>query len=231
MMRFRHRLKRLFAHVLVPVRAGPLKGYRFGLSAGAKFIRGTYGGDEAGHFQQLIATGDVVFDIGAHVGYYTLLAAQAAGPQGRVFAFEPLPLNLDFLHRHIRANRIENVAVLEIGIAASTGPRGFESGDGTGKGHLGAGEGGLQVETARLDDLYARGRIPCPDCIKMDIEGLEVEALEGAEKLLAECRPKLLLSLHGEAIRQECEALLQRHGYVFEYIKANKVLIARHTGE
>ena len=59
----------------------------------------------------------VVFDIGANTGFYTLLASVLVGPQGRVFAFEPVPLNLRYLNEHLRLNNIKNVSVIDAAVA------------------------------------------------------------------------------------------------------------------
>jgi hypothetical protein len=67
---FRYWLKGLLYWVVVPIFSGPLKGCRFGLFTGSRFITGKYGGAEVNHVLELAKPGQVVFDIGAHVGYF-----------------------------------------------------------------------------------------------------------------------------------------------------------------
>lgn len=81
--------------LVVPILQGKLKGRKWvvGSSKHGCWL-GSYEYHKRRLFEQLIRPGDTVFDIGAHVGFYTLLASILTGPAGRVFAFEPLPRNL-----------------------------------------------------------------------------------------------------------------------------------------
>ena len=65
-------------------------------------------------------------DVGANVGYYTLIAARRVGPQGRVIAFEPVPRNVAFLHRHLALNRVTNVTILPVACAERQGVEDFD---------------------------------------------------------------------------------------------------------
>lgn len=211
--RFRYWLKRMLCWVLVPIAGGPLKGSWIGLFTGSRFIKGSYGPDEAAHFQQLVKPGDVVFDIGAHVGYFTMLAAHIVGTSGKVFAFEPLPVNLAYLKQHQRVNRLKNVEILPLAVGARQEEMTLDLRGGTGRGRLATGRAdGLQVKVTSLDAMFDQGNLPGPDFIKMDIEGAECDALRGASRLLARYRPVILLSLHGEA-GHESKSILARLGY------------------
>jgi FkbM family methyltransferase len=213
MKRFRYKLKQWLSWVLVPIWRGPLQGYRIGLFTGSRFVRGTYGGDEADMLARLIKPGDVVFDVGAHVGYYSMLASHIVG-RGRVFSFEPLPLNLKYLNQHVRANRLSNVEVIAAAVGRAEGWLSFDTGPGTGRGRLNAAnESTMRVRVHSIDELLRAGRLPRPNFIKMDIEGAEVDALRGAAGALRDCRPTILLSTHGREVRLECESLLRELGY------------------
>jgi precorrin-6B methylase 2 len=72
-------------------------------------------------FHTLVQPGDRVVDVGAHVGYFTLLAARLCGPNGRVFAFEPHPDNFRLLERNIRENGAENVTAVRKAVADRAG--------------------------------------------------------------------------------------------------------------
>ncbi len=86
----------------VPVLQGPLKGKRWlvGSSTHGCWL-GSYEYEKQRLFAKKIKAGAVVFDIGANVGFYTLLTAMLVRPEGRVVAFEPVPRNIDFLRKHI----------------------------------------------------------------------------------------------------------------------------------
>jgi len=224
--RFRYQLKHMLSPIAVPILAGPLKGSRIGLFTGARFIRGTYSQDETAIFERLVNAGDVVFDIGAHVGYFTLLASRLVGADGKVFAFEPLPVNLAYLNQHKRVNRATNVQILPVAVGGSEGEMSMDMRSGTGRGRLDSeiAGGGPRVKVVNLDALVDRGDLPGPDFIKMDVEGAEGEALRGAAGLLVRHRPTILLSLHGQEARDECEAFLKGLGFDVSYLKKSLVV-------
>lgn len=206
-------LKARLSGVFVRIRGGPLEGWRFGLFTGTRFLRGTYGAEEGAVLRRVTPAGGVLFDVGAHVGYFTLLAARTVGPSGLVVAFEPLPVNLTYLRRHVLTNGLENVRVIPWAVGRAGGSRSFHSRSGTGRGRLGTSERGRKVRVCSLDELRQRGVLPRPDVIKMDIEGGEVEALDGASEVLANDRPVLLLSTHGGTAREACIERLDRLEY------------------
>ncbi len=154
----------------------------------------------------------MVYDIGANVGFYTLLASALAGPRGRVVAFEPLPRNLEFLRAHVAMNGMTNVVIRSVALADHPGTRPFDDTPGPSEAHLAA-RGSLTVECATLDALVAKGEIPPPDVIKMDVEGAELLVLRGGEDVHAACVAWLeqagfrLDNLDGESV-QACSELL-----------------------
>lgn len=208
----RHSLVRLFAPIMLPIRSGPLRGLRWSVASGSRFLLGSYEAPKAEAFAELVGPGDVVCDVGAHMGYFTAIAAVRAGPAGRVYAFEPRPLNYGLLRRHVRANRLENVEALHAAVGAAPGHGRFESRTGTGTGRL-APTGDLAVTVVALDDLHAAGRIRTPDVLKVDVEGAEAEVLAGAMGILEQHRPRLLLATHGPAAHETCLGVLARLGY------------------
>ena len=169
---------------VIRIRSGPLRGWKW-IAGSAP--HGCWLGTYERHVQRLfcdrIRPGDVVFDIGANVGFFTLLASKLAGPTGHVYAFEPFPRNLYYLERHVRMNDVRNVVVQSLAITATTGAARFGDGENASQTRL-SDAGELQVQTASLDDLIANGIVRTPAFIKMDIEGAESEALRGASALL-----------------------------------------------
>ena len=154
-------------------------------------------------FRARLGAGDVCVDIGAHVGYYTLLASKLVGPRGHVFAFEPSPGVYRALEENLARNGVTNVTALNVaaGADAGTGVL-YELAEGSSGNsslsprlldspHAGtAGEyASVEVDVCAVDtrvpgDEFARVRM-----IKVDVEGYEVEALRGVERILAAGAP------------------------------------------
>jgi FkbM family methyltransferase len=154
----------------------------------------------------------VVFDLGGNVGYYNLIPAVRAGPRGRVFVFEPLPRNLDFLRRHLSLYRIENGTVIAAAVADRSGTVRFAEDASTSKGRIGE-SGTLEAKSVLLDDWIDAGRLPAPDLLKIDIEGAEFLALQDARRMLAAVYPPIFLSTHPGRVHKQCLAFLESLAY------------------
>lgn len=199
---------------LVPMRvlSGPLRGRRWLSTAGPHGCwLGIYESDLQSLLVRTLKPGDVVWDIGANVGFFTLLAALRVGVGGRVIAIEPQPRNLELLRRHLALNAITNATIVESAVSDSPGTAAFDTGGSPSMGHLTTGEG-TAVTVDTIDGLVAAG-LPAPRVIKMDIEGAESRALSGAARTLARHRPLLLLSTHGHVQHQACVVALEALGY------------------
>lgn len=197
----------------MPIIQGPLKGKRW--IAGSHnhgCWLGSYEFDKQQLFIESIAAGNVVFDVGANVGYYTLLASQLVGPSGRVYSFEPLPRNLKYLREHIRINKLGNVDVLDEAVSDREGTVKFDDQAGSATGSI-SDRGQLTVKTVSLDDLVRTSVARRPQFIKIDVEGGEALVLRGAEKLLRESHPVIFLATHGAQVHAECVRFLQSCGY------------------
>ena len=203
----------------MPILSGPLRAKRWIVRSGNYSCwLGRYELGKQRALVSLLRPGDVFFDVGAHVGFYTLLAAMCVGKAGKVIAFEPLPRKLRFLRRHVEINRLSNVQIMPAAVSDTSGLGRLKIGGNSYTNSL-TGEGGgedLEVETVALDDLTARLRVPEPDCIKLDIEGAEELALFGARRLLRETRPVVLLATHGDHLTKSCRAVLERLDYRIE---------------
>jgi len=134
-----------------------------------------------------VRPGDVVVDVGAHIGYYTLLLAALVGPKGRVFAFEPGPDNFALLCRNVELNGYANVELFNAAVADRRGrSRLYLSIDNAGDHRLHESpesRQSVEVEVVALDDvLRDRGSI---DFVKIDVQGSEGGVLEGMAGLIA----------------------------------------------
>ncbi len=178
---------------------------------------GSYEYDKQQLLEQTIPAGGIVFDLGAHVGFHTLLASVLVGSEGQVFAFEPMPKNLSYLKQHLQMNHVQNVTVINAAISDTDGVACFDLAASSFHGHLAA-QGSLQVRTASLDSLFSQGKISLPDYIKMDVEGAEVAALHGMKTILETAHPTIVLATHGDEIQKQCREFLTTLGYEFQVI-------------
>jgi FkbM family methyltransferase len=221
-MQFREQIKLCLRWFTLPIKDGPLKGMRWIAASGARFIRGTYEPDKTEAFHRCVNLGDIVYDVGGHVGYYSVLCSKLTGPTGKVLAFEPRPLNSSYIRHHIKINDIKNICLFDAAVSNVSGEASFESRTGTGTGHL-SGKGNLNVKTIVLDEFVFLESHPPPDFLKIDIEGGEVNALNGAKKLLAKVRPKLLVATHGKKESSFVLNLLEQNKYEYEILNPDAV--------
>ena len=169
---------------------------------------GTYERESVETFAAAIQSGMTVWDVGANIGYYTLLARRLVGPAGQVVAIEPLPVNLAALRAHLALNGFGDVDVVEAAAAATSGTARFRMTDSPGEGYF-DGDGEIEVATIALDTLTER----LPHVVKIDVEGFADLVLRGADRIL-EHHPVILLATHprtGEPAR--CRGILDRFGY------------------
>lgn len=167
-----------------------------------------------------LAAGGVFYDVGANAGFFTLLAAKEVGATGRVFSFEPLAGNIESIWSQLQLNEMENCTVVEAAAVEHSGPVEFTEGRDASTAHVRdsafhAHEGPvMSVPGVSLDD-FAKDASP-PDFIKMDIEGAELQALQGARTLLvSNSPPKMLIEFHGERLRRDGLTMLGEFGYSF----------------
>jgi FkbM family methyltransferase len=177
-------------------------------------------------FKRSVTPGDVVLDVGAYLGYFTLLAARGAGASGHVLVVEANPQSLELLERNIERNGFgDRVVVHRTAVAAEPGTATFywDASDGSASGlappdNLG---GSYDVPVARIDDLVAAERPP--NVVKMDIEGGEVAALAGmtetlknVDRLFIELNPEALA--HAGASGATLLAILRDAGFAIDVI-------------
>jgi FkbM family methyltransferase len=189
-----------------------------------------------------LRAGDVFFDVGAHQGWMSMVAARRTGRSGRVVAFEPSPSSVNFLHYHKRMNRIPQMEIV---------PKAVTRADAAAMPFILVGDGNavmnslveieevkdsqrgssvIQVEAVTLDS-YSQQTGLVPAMIKIDTEGAELWVCEGAKRLLAESRPVLIVATHptwlpeGQKI-EDLFALLSSYGY---RIVASEVIRYKET--
>jgi FkbM family methyltransferase len=197
---------------VVRVPRGPLKGLRWvtGSSVHGCWL-GIYETNKVSRLiQDLHGT---FYDIGANVGFYSLLAASKGCS---VFSFEPVPENILAIKNHLRINQLE-ATIMPLALSDTDGEASFSVGENNSIGHLG--EGSLSVTTAKLDSLG----LQTPDVMKIDVEGAEYLLLQGAEQTLKKHSPAIYLATHSELLKRQCHGFLLDVGYSLEELSPNEV--------
>lgn len=206
---------------------GALKGYRMKVEW-ARYRCFAYGSWEPELIQlvsKTVKSGFTIVDIGAHIGYYSLLFSRLVGPTGHVIAFEPVPKNFEFLCENIKLNNctnveVENRAVLDhsqrirIEIPENDPlPVGVSFANPDDKGDV-------IVEAVSLDDVVL-GRTRRVDFLKVDAEGAEDKVLDGARALIKRDHPIIMMEVHhfdGRLENSTVPAKLVSMGYHLEQI-------------
>jgi FkbM family methyltransferase len=175
--------------------------------------------DVTGFLRETLRPGDVFIDIGANIGYHTVLGAIRTRP-GIVVAVEPSPRNRKALVENVRLNDLENVKVIEKAAWRASGERlTLHVRDPYNRGAnslLGEGSIECEVETLTVDDLVRELALERIDCVKIDVEGAELDVLQGMAGCLRQLRPPHILCAldHPEVEnRQASREVLESEGY------------------
>jgi FkbM family methyltransferase len=150
--------------------------------------------------------GGVFFDVGANVGFFTLIGARAVGRGGRVLAFEPNPAAREVLRNNLAANAlVDRVSIFPWALGSEPG-RATLTTKYVLTAHL-TSDGDLAVEVRALDDLD----LPAPDLVKIDVEGEEESVIDGMRGILEREKPVLIVETHGEPTK--VPGMLEAAGY------------------
>lgn len=197
---------------VVPVRVHDLTLY---VDASDEFIAnellayGRYEREVTEIFRRLLRPGMVVADIGAHIGYYALTSAGLVGPGGAVYAFEPDPHNFALLTANVDVNHAPNVVCVHKAVSSRSGRATlFLDRDNHGAHTLAqanietAPNGLAEVETVSLDAFFGSLRGPRVGLVKMDVQGAEGWAIDGARELIEQHRPTILMEFWPGGLRR-----------------------------
>lgn len=235
---------REFLHI---INAGPAKGlvYPISLPLDKAIWTGAYEQTLAQVASTAVNAGDVCYDIGAYRGFFTGVFALAGAVQ--VIAFEPFAENCDQLRLLIASNPQLPISCENIAIGSEDGTAEFNVMADSSMGKLASSSFQSEVKTAdilrvplrRLDSFVAEGNYRPPQIIKIDVEGAEVDVLEGARQILQTSKPTLFIEAHSPTLAGACTEFLEGIGYcveVFDQDRWTKLnpqsevchLIARH---
>jgi FkbM family methyltransferase len=202
------------------IAAGPAQGLKMllDLKSEKDYWLGTYETDLQAAGAKFISPGCIVYDIGANIGYISLLSAQLSGLKGKTFSFEALPANVERLKANVSINKLNSqIMVTHAAVIDNDQPVTFlihaSGAMGKAQGSAGRDEnysGQVTVPGIAIDSFVYDQNHPEPDLVKLDIEGGEGCALIGMKRLLSDKSPVFLIELHGEkAARQVWDYLLQ----------------------
>jgi FkbM family methyltransferase len=216
------------------IESGPAKGLRFDAGSHTqRFASGQYERPVQDALASLVRPGDVCCDIGANLGFFSILLSRFSGPTGSIYAFEPVPDNASLIEGNARLNRMENIKVSTLALSCADG-----KGELLLARHVGGAvlksvgappdlAGSITVETASLDALVEHGRVEPPDVVKIDVEGAEMEVLRGMEQVLRKWAPALIVELDDSTVTAcerkvfTCRSFLHELGYRTEILPAS----------
>lgn len=186
-------------------------------------------------FIKLIGRGSTVVDVGANVGFFTLLAAKLCGKEGRVFSFEPEPTSFSLLRRSVDKNNFDNVRPFQKCISNADTPQLLHLSATHNKGlhSIARDLGGpsILVQSTKLDTLASTFGLNSIDLLKIDAEGAEPEVLEGASSLLAGSRVRNIImeweNPRTWAQREDVLDMIFSRFDVFEFVRSLPFLPAR----
>lgn len=181
----------------------------------------------------ILRQNDIIWDIGANIGYTALIFARAVGPGGLVFAFEPS--NKSFEHLKRTVGEWEYIHAVKIVLSDFVGTirfadsRALELSAILGPGR----KGGYIVKCITLDEWFARGESPPPDFIKIDVEGHEASVIRGARQVISQYLPIILFEALTEDARINIIRILRDYScgnYLFYSIRKDVKLVPIEKG-
>ena len=201
-------LKLIPSNVPVRIVTGPLKGSKWITGAGTNGCwLGTYELATQRRMLKEARPNDIAFDLGANHGFFAMLLARSTKS---VIAVEPFAPNVAILKRHLQINQLTNCVVVQAAVGLETGTAFFAQGINHAMGRI-CGEGEIEVNLVSLEELV--NRFGVASIIKIDVEGAELEVLEGGRNYLKEVHPKLFLSTHGNQVHTQSSKLLRSLGF------------------
>jgi FkbM family methyltransferase len=180
---------------------------------------------------RILAEGDIAIDVGANVGYFTLLMGLISGPRGHVVAFEPGDENVQRLRANLALTGLENVTMVETAASAQPGELTFFiNSDNAGgsalwdpaqyPGNVKCQENPLplRIQATTIDAEMERLGLDAPKLIKIDTEGAEHEVLKGARKLLATGKvPYIVAELHEFGLDKMGSSQMELRGFMAQF--------------
>lgn len=215
----------------VQVRSGPAEGLWLCLHprTGGSYLQGGGEPEVQAAIRRHLRPGMTFYDVGANIGFFSLLAARIVGPGGKVVAFEADPEVAKRLREHVERNHFSFISIEQKAVWSETDIVSFARSNprvspDRGLGHVVASgvSGSTELQAVSLDDFLQTSRPP--DFLKCDVEGAEVAVFRGAQQLLKEKRPILLFEIHSEENRRTLLQEFAGLGYNCESLDGTHIL-------
>jgi FkbM family methyltransferase len=179
----------------------------------ARYYENDYEKDAFSFYNKKIKEGDVVFDIGAHIGLFTVLFSKLVGNKGQVYVFEPTKETFKILEQTVQLNEINNCKLINAAVTKESGDVFFnltsKSGEGSNANTLVKTERGVKtvkVNAWSIDDFRRKYNLKV-NVLKIDVEGAELDALIGAKETFLNDKPIGVLALHPSSIVANAQSL------------------------
>lgn len=166
--------------------------------------------------------GEIFFDIGAHVGYFSAIAAVLNKGSDKIYAFEPRPMNARFFRKHMLVNNFHNVTLFEVAVGKAEGEVSFDTGHGSATGCV-SDTGKLKVKQVSIDKMVKEGTLPAPGYIKIDVEGGEINVLKDLQNIIHSSHPKLLVATHNPECHKFVLDFLNKNRYSFNILNPDSI--------
>ena len=183
----------------VTMRNGVAKGLKFNTGESCpELALGTYEVPIQNIFTQHLKPGDVFYDIGANVGFFSIIAAKLVGDKGKVYAFEPGEKNANSIRHNARLNNFNHIEVIEKAVSHTSGEGQLLLAKYSGGHALATADappdlaGEVTVDLVSIDDLIAQNKIAPPNFVKIDVEGAELDVLKGMTETIKTARPAII---------------------------------------
>ncbi len=213
-------------NTVVFILTGILKGKKWIIGSHNKSVwLGIYERKQTITFAEKCKGKNILWDLGAHSGYYTLLF-KTVNKESTVYSFEPVDSNSRYFQKHMDLNNLGKIIHSNNAVSDKEGVLKFAKGNSVG-GKL-CEEGDMEVSVVKLSALLERREIEIPDVIKMDIEGAEFEVLKDLKSLLSSNqKPLIFLSTHSREDHDSCIDLMKLLKYNIIPLDAGDVFNAR----
>jgi len=176
-------------------------------------------------FKDFVKCGDVLYDVGANIGFFTVIASKIVEKSGHVYAFEPVEENVNTIIKNINLNKFSNITVIGKAISKFVGK---------GELHLTEHPGGhtlssvgmphnavdtVTIDIDTIDNLIENKKIDPPDIVKIDVEGAEIDVLQGMKRTLGEFHPTIIYEIDDRDLNklENKQKEIQEYLYGFGY--------------
>lgn len=210
--------KKVITSKIAIIQGGAGKGLRFDSGEGGYpgQVLGSTDLEEQQALVRCLQSGSVFYDVGANVGFYVIIGARTVGPNGHVYAFEPFPSSIRSIQRNVALNEFDNVSIINKAVSNQVNVVALACDAENSQVHrIGPGTSTLEVDCVTIDAFMNDPGHRPPDVVMVDVEGHELQVLEGMSETLRRYRPTLIVEVHelGDAFVDYFRAQLEPIGY------------------